>query len=147
MGSQLGGHFEYVYMGDARLPSRFVIRVEQVEIEIIRDLVYTREDGAITRIDTTDGGEPATFRLFTYDAAGRIEREERWRVGEDKADREISYAYDADGRLASRQDSLTGWYRFTYDAAGALAEVQLPNRGPLVQRGHPEHVTATVEDE
>ena len=140
----LGTTIEYSYGSDDPLPSRVTIRVEAAELEMISDLEYTWADDRITRIDMRSAEGADQYRLFTYDDDGRISREEVWRTDEDKADREISYQYDAEGRLVVKRDRAPGQFRFQYDGVGALQGVEWPTGETLRERGHPETVSATV---
>lgn len=140
----LGTTIEYSYGSDDPLPSRVTIRVEAAELEMISDLEYTWADDRITRIDMRSAEGADQYRLFTYDDDGRISREEVWRTDEDKADRELSYQYDAEGRLVVKRDSATGQFRFQYDAVGELQGVEWPTGETLRARGHPETVSAIV---
>ena len=126
------------------LPSQFIVRVEVAEVEVVNNLTYTRDDDRITRIDITAAGMEDRYRLFIYDENARIEREEGWRPEQDKADREISYTYDEQGRLLGKRDSDVGQYRFHYDDQGALIGVDWPNGDALMARGHPEWASATT---
>ncbi len=138
LNAPLGVTIEYIYDGDETLPARFVVRIDIANVEVAHELTYTWEEDRIVRVDIRAQGMDDKYRLFTYDADGRIEREEIWRPDRDKADREITYGYDESGRLRSKRDSETGQYRFQYDESGNLGGVQWPNGETLIERGHPE---------
>jgi len=144
LNTPLGVTVEYDYEGEVHLPSQFIVRVEAAGVEVINNLTYTWDDDRITRIDITTEGMEDRYRLFVYDADGRIEREEVWRPEQDKADREISYSYDDRGRLSGKRDSDLGHYRFHYTPLGDLSGVDWPNGDTLIARGHPERVSATT---
>ncbi len=144
LNAPLGVTIEYHYEGEMHLPSQFIVRVEVAEVEVVNNLTYTRDDDRITRIDITAAGMEDRYRLFIYDENARIEREEGWRPEQDKADREISYTYDEQGRLLGKRDSDVGQYRFHYDDQGALIGVDWPNGDALMARGHPEWASATT---
>ncbi len=111
------------------------------------DLAYDATDHltSLTYSDGTDisftfdpNGQvrSATGVSLERDAAGRITRSNGLGLTYDAADRlteiqmppgPVSYAYDAEGRLATVTDWLGGTMGFTYDADGRLTAIARPN--------------------